>query len=125
MELARSTADKRLHHLHAFEGLIPDTQETRMQRVEVPAKVDAFSFHDPSYGESPPELTRYVHKTNRKAVLYVSCSSDTWVFVDKGPLSGQIPVGLVKGFTDEKKDNPGVGSTGHDSVVTAWELLLT
>lgn len=125
VELSRSTAEKSAHHLHAFEGLIPPTKERRLERVKVPSHLDAFSFHDPSYGESPPALTRYVHDTNRDAVLYVSCSSDLWVFVDKGPVSGQVPMGLVKGFTAEKKDNPNVGLSGDDSVVTAWNLLLT
>lgn len=125
LELSRTTAEKTINHLHAFAGLIPATKERRLERVSVPPQIDAFSFHDPSYGESPPALTRYVHDANRGAVLYVSCSSDFWVFVDKGPVSGQIPVGLVKGFTAEKKDNPNVGSSGDDSVVTAWNLLLT
>lgn len=125
LEESRSTAEKTAHHLHAFEGLIPATKEHRLERVKVPSHLDAFSAHDRSYGESPPDLTRYVHDSNRNAVLYVSCASDVWIFVDKGPVSGQIPIGLVKGFIAEKKDNPNVGATGDDSVVTAWNLLLT
>lgn len=125
MEESRSTAETTAHHLHAFEGLIPATKEHRLERVKVPSHLDAFSFHDPSYGESPPALTRYVHDTNRNAVLYVSCASDLWVFVDKGPISGQVPVGLVKGFTAEKKDNPNVGASGDESVNAAWNLVLT
>lgn len=121
---SRSVPVKNQHHFHAFFNLIVPTAERHIDRVEPEGYKDAFSHLDLSYGEPPAELVKFKSFSN-DAVLWVSCSSDAWVFIDQGPFPGQIPVGLVTDFTAEKKENPNVGVDRHQSVVDAWSLIIT
>lgn len=112
-------------HLHEFPGLIESTTETRIERIEVEGHTGFPPLDPNAYGQPPPELTEYAKPTQDGTMLYVSCASDVWVAVDKGPIPGQLPPGLVKRFTHEKVENPNVGMTGTQSVTEAWNLVVT
>ncbi|KAL1413629.1 ubiquitin-specific protease ubp2 [Vanrija albida] len=121
---SRSVPVKNQHHFHSFPYLVLPTTERHIDRVQPEGYKDAFSHLDLSYGVPPPELVEFKDTANN-AALHVSCSSDAWVFVDYGPVPGQVPIGLVKEFTAEKKENPNVGVDRNQSVVDAWSLIIT
>lgn len=113
------------HHLHAFRTLIAPTTETRIPRVEPEGHQDHFSHLDPDMGPPPQEYTSFTSPHSTDPVLYISCSSRAWVFVDKGLVPGQLPPGLVRRFTREKLDNPRPDTSSINSANGAWNLVLT
>jgi ubiquitin carboxyl-terminal hydrolase 25/28 len=122
---ARGTSEHNDVHMHAFRNLVGSTaaNETRIERINVPGHVDKFSHLE--LGEDVERYRTWPTMTDDPATLYASCTSDHWVFVDQGPVPGQLPVALVREFTAEKQGNPQPGKTANDSAAEAWSLVVT
>lgn len=116
--------DTTVHHFHIFEKLVEPADEVRIDRVDADEITKDFAHMDPAYGETPDALVNHEFNRTRRTLLYVSCASDVWVTVD-GPVGGQLPLGLVNSFTDERNDNPAAGQDVYQSVTQAWELVIT
>ncbi|WWC70309.1 uncharacterized protein I206_104259 [Kwoniella pini CBS 10737] len=123
------------HHFHEFTWSKTDTlfetdqlseelEENRIERVEVEDKMNVFPHITFGIEDEDPNLLSF-NKTITAARLFISPPSDLWVKVDKGPIPGQIPVGLVHKFTSEKMSNPTMGLTGTQGVSEAWTLIAT
>ncbi|OCF60484.1 hypothetical protein L486_00117 [Kwoniella mangroviensis CBS 10435] len=125
---SRLLAEETHHHLHDFLTLTEDSkEEKRIERVEVDEKMNVFPHI--TFGlqdEENPNLTSF-DKPQSPSRLFLSSSSDLWIKVDKGLVPGQIPLGLVQTFTNEKMSNPALGYEGRgaNGVSEAWSLLTT
>lgn len=120
---SRTMAEESHHHLHEFRHLINPTACSRIDRGTVDESVNVFPHL--TFGIDSDKSWSEFNTPQTPARLFVSCSSDLWVIVDAGLVPGQLPVGLVKGFTQEKLSNPGPGMSGVQSVNEAWSLITT
>ncbi|WVW83772.1 hypothetical protein I302_105793 [Kwoniella bestiolae CBS 10118] len=128
LRTSRLMAEETHHHLHGFLTLTEESLvEKRIERVEVDEKMNVFPHI--TFGlqdEENPNLLSF-DKLQTPSRLFLSCSSDLWVKVDRGLVPGQIPLGLVQAFTSEKMSNPAIGheGAGANGVSEAWTLLTT
>ena len=125
LQSSKTLAPDTHHHLHEFSTLLEPTEATRIERIEAGKDMEAFPHIDVPIDDDDVDTLTVYPIPDTPARLFASCSSDLWMIVDKGIVPGQLPVGLVNAFTREKSDNPNVGSSPHESVRDAWELIST
>jgi ubiquitin carboxyl-terminal hydrolase 25/28 len=111
-------------HYHEYTTLLPPCPSKRIPRIDVEASVDVFP-HKTLYIGEERDSWQFPTSEDNPTRLFISCSSEKWVIADKSIIPGQIPSGLVKSFTLEKIDNPGLGRTGAQSADDAWTLIQT
>lgn len=123
IKTSKTMATETHHHLHSFLSLQEPSEETRIDRVPVDEKTNAFPHL--TLGIDPEDEAWSTFTTSSvEPVLHVSCSSDLWMVVDS-PIPGQLPVALANHFTNEKMVNPSPGASGSLSVSEAWTLIAT
>lgn len=108
-------------HFHPFRTLMTPTTENRIERVQIDGHVDKFAHLELDEDPERYKLGEY----SDAATLWANCLSNKWVFVDKGPVPGQLSHKLVRDFTEEKLSNPGIGQLPADSAMEAWRLVTT
>ena len=119
---ARGVSEHKDLHFHPFNYLVPSSEVSRIERVNVEGHVDKY-FHL-ELEEQPERFLTYASRT-QNPTLWTSCTSDHWVFVDQGPMPGQLSPGLVKEFGDERNRSPPPGQTPAESTMNAWSLVIT
>lgn len=120
---SRMVTGEEHHHFHEFRDTVTQSDQTEITRV--PVEDDLSQWPHQTWGmEMPSEWTL---KTSPKspARLYMSSSSDAWVYVEQGMVGGQLSPGLASAFSGEKMSNPNPGIDGPASVNDAWALVLT
>ncbi|OCF36740.1 hypothetical protein I316_01336 [Kwoniella heveanensis BCC8398] len=123
LQVSREMSEETHHHFHEFESLPVSQPASRIPRVEVDERMNVFP-HITFQLEADARWTSF-GKPLTPTRRFISCSSDLWLQVDEGVIAGQLPVGLVRAFTDEKINNPSAGLSGVQSVNDAWNLIAT
>ncbi|ORY34116.1 hypothetical protein BCR39DRAFT_518545 [Naematelia encephala] len=121
---SRGLTEETDHHFHMATYIVPPSGEERIERISVEDKLNAFPHHDLADNEEKTRYHSYDTLPAEPPRLFVSCSSDLWLLVDK-PVPGQMSANLVNSFTAEKVGNPGPGLEGPASASVAWSLILT
>lgn len=121
---SRETPPMEEFHFHVFTGLVAPTAESRVARISAADTFNKFAHLDPTMPDPPGRFTEHGTFT-QEGKLWMSCTSDAWLLVDKGPVPGQIPVNLVREWTTEKQQNPNPGQSPPESVVQSWNLIIT
>ncbi|WRT66247.1 uncharacterized protein IL334_003200 [Kwoniella shivajii] len=124
IKTSRLMAEETHHHFHEFKTLMESKEENRIEKVQMDENMNVFP-HITFGVDIDDKLQSFDYLPQAPSRLYVSCSSDLWVQVDKGMIPGQIPNGLVQAFTIEKMNNPTMGYTEMQGVSEAWSLLAT
>ncbi|WVF71581.1 hypothetical protein IAT40_006389 [Kwoniella sp. CBS 6097] len=123
LRISRTMVEETHHHFHEFRSLPVSKPASRIPRVEVGDEMNVFP-HITFQLEADARCTTF-DVPRSPSRRFISCSSDLWLQVDEGLIPGQLPVGLVRAFTDEKINNPSAGLNGVQSVNDAWNLMAT